>query len=237
VDTHSVTVVLGPSGAGKTTAGLQFLTGGPPDEPAMHFGFHENPRALAIKARALQLPFDARGDKISLLWRPQTEAILDEVATELLNAIKARSVRRLVIDGIEGFSKLTDEKNRVGSFLSALCNELRALGVTTLATAETDHAGITPGQPLKGVNQTGLSAVAENIIALHLAALRSENHRLMTILKSRDRRTDMRMRRFEIGEGGISLDEDYRNAESILRDISSQGPAPAPSADLKLAGE
>jgi circadian clock protein KaiC len=237
VDTHSVTVVLGPSGSGKTTAGLQFLTGGPADEPAMHFGFHENPRALTIKADTQRLPLRDRGDKISMLWRPQTEAILDEVATELLSAIKTRGVRRLVIDGIEGFSKLTDEKERMGSFLSALCNELRALGVTTLATAETDHAGVTPGQPLKGVNQTGLSAVAENIIALHLAALRSENHRLMTILKSRDRRTDMRMRRFEIGEGGIRLDDDYRLAEGILRDISSQGPAPAPSSDLKLTGE
>ena len=237
VDTHSVTVVLGPSGSGKTTSGLQFLTGGPADEPAMHFGFHENPRALTIKADTLKLPLRERGDKISMLWRPQTEAILDEVATELLNAIKTRGVRRLVIDGIEGFSKLTDEKSRVGSFLSALCNELRALGVTTLATAETDHAGVTPGQPLKGVNQTGLSAVAENIIALHLAALRSENHRLMTILKSRDRRTDMRMRRFEIGEGGIRLDDDYLKAEGILRDISSQGPTISHAADLKLTGE
>ncbi|MDB5653018.1 MAG: serine/threonine protein phosphatase [Tardiphaga sp.] len=237
VDTHSVTVVLGPSGSGKTTAGLQFLTGGPADEPAMHFGFHENPRALTIKADTLKLPLRERGDMISMLWRPQTEAILDEVATELLSAIKSRGVRRLVIDGIEGFSKLTDEKKRIGSFLSALCNELRALGVTTLATAETDHAGITPGQPLKGVNQTGLSAVAENIIALHLAALRSENHRLMTILKSRDRRTDMRMRRFEICDGGIRLDDDHRKAEGILRDISSQGAALAPPADLKLAGE
>jgi circadian clock protein KaiC len=236
VDTHSVTVVLGPSGSGKTTAGLQFLTGGPADEPAMLFGFHENPMALKIKAKTLGLPLDARGELISLLWRPQTEAILDEAATELLSAIRQRGVRRLVIDGIEGFSKLTDEKSRLGSFLSALCNELRALGVTTLATAETDHAGITPGQPLKGVNQTGLSAVAENIIALHLAAVRSENYRLMTILKSRDRRTDMRMRRFEIGEGGISLDADHASAERILLDISSQGPQAPPPADLKLTG-
>lgn len=236
VDTHSVTVVLGPSGSGKTTAGLQFLTGGPADEPAMLFGFHENPKALKLKAQALKLPLDSRGELISLLWRPQTEAILDEVATELLNAIKQRGVRRLVIDGIEGFSKLTDEKHRVGSFLLALCNELRALGVTTLATAETDHAGIAPGQPLKGVNQTGLSAIAENIIALHLAAVRSENHRLMTILKSRDRRTDMRMRSFDIGEGGIALDADYLRAENILREISSQGPQTPPAADLKLTG-
>ena len=234
VDTHSVTVVLGPSGSGKTTAGLQFLCGG--TEPAMLFGFHENPMALKIKAGALKLPLDARGDSISLLWRPQTEAILDEVATELLSAIRQRGVRRLVIDGIEGFSKLTDEKARVGSFLSALCNELRALGVTTMATAETDHAGITPGQPLAGVNQTGLSAVAENIIALHLAALRSETHRLMTVLKSRDRRTDMRMRRFDIVEGGIVLDADAQRAEGILRDISSQGNPPPPASDLKLTG-
>ncbi|WP_441242366.1 RAD55 family ATPase [Tardiphaga sp. 768_D3_N2_1] len=237
VDTHSVTVVLGPSGSGKTTAGLQFLTGGAADEKAMLFGFHENPMALRIKADSLKLPLKAREGKISLLWRPQTEAVLDEVATELLTAIRQNGVRRLVIDGIEGFSKLTDEKERIGSFLSALCNELRALGVATLATAETDQAGMTPGQPLKGVNQTGLSAVAENIIALHLAALRSENHRLMTILKSRDRRTDMRMRRFEILDGGIVLDADHQSAERILRDISNQGPAPTPSTDLKLTGE
>lgn len=237
VDTHSVTVVLGPSGSGKTSAALQFLTGGAADEPTLFFGFHENPMALRIKAESLSLPLKARGDKVTLMWRPQTEAVLDEVATELLMTIRQQGVRRLVIDGIEGFSKLTDEKSRMGSFLSALCNELRALGVTTLATAETDHAGMTPGQPLKGVNQTGLSAVAENIIALHIAALRSENHRLMTILKSRDRRTDMRMRRFDIREGGIALDEDHASAERILRDISSQGPQPAPSADLKLTGD
>jgi circadian clock protein KaiC len=236
VDQHSVTVVLGPSGSGKTTAGLQFLCGGGAREPAMWFGFHENPMALQIKANALKLSLDARGDAVSLLWRPQTESILDEVANELLAAIKTRGVRRLVIDGIDGFAKLTDEKKRIGSFLSALCNELRALGVTTLATAETDHAGITPGQPLAGVNQTGLSAVAENIIALHLAALRSETYRLMSVLKARNRRTDMRMRRFDIVEGGIALEVDQRGAEDILRGLSSQGAPPPPSPDPKLTG-
>ncbi|HEV7881892.1 RAD55 family ATPase [Bradyrhizobium sp.] len=147
-----------------------------------------------------------------------------------------RGVKRLVIDGIDGFSKLTDE-NRIGSFLFALCNELRALGVTTLATAETDHAGITPGQLLAGVNQPGPSAVAENIIALHLAALRPETYRLMTVLKSRDRRTGMRMRRFDIAESGIVLESDHQGAENILRDLSRQGAPPPPSPDPQLTGE
>jgi circadian clock protein KaiC len=220
VDQHSVTMVLGPPGSGKTTAGLQFLLGGPAEEPAIHFGFHENPMALSLKARALKLPIDARKDTLHLLWRPQTEAILDEVALELLSAIKQHGAKRLVIDGIEGFSKLTDEAKRITAFLSALCNELRAQGVTTLATAETDHIGVIPGQPLAGVASTGLSPVAENIIALRLAALRSETYRLMTVLKSRDRKTDMRMRRFDIVDGGIVLDDDHSRAEGILRDIA-----------------
>ncbi len=237
-DQHSVTVVLGPAGSGKTTAGLQFLLGGPPDEHVIHFGFHENPTALMLKAHALKLPIDARRDTVHMLWRPQTEAVLDEVAKELLSAIERYGARRLVIDAIEGFAKLTDERKRVTAFLSALCNELRAQGVTTLTTAETDHIGVIPGQPLAGVTPTGLSPVAENIIALRLAALRSETHRLMTVLKARDSKTDMRMRRFEIIEGGIALDEDYARAENILREITSQSEKPRlPSVDPRLAGE
>jgi circadian clock protein KaiC len=235
VDRHSVTVVLGPSGSGKTSAGLQFLCGGPVEEPVMLFGFNENPMALKIKAEALKLPLEARGDAVSLLWRPQTEAILDEAATDLLAAIKQRGVRRLVIDGLDGFAMLTDEKKRMRAFLSALCNELRALGVTTLATVETGHAGLRPGQPLAGVDQSGLSAVAENIIALHLAALRSETFRLMSVLKARDRRTDLRMRRFEIADGGIMLEKDHQGAEAILRDLSQSASPPSP--ETKPTGE
>ena len=88
---------------------------------------------------------------------------------------------------------------------------------------------------MRSANQTGLSAVAENIIALHLAALQPEAHRLMTVLKSRDRPIDMC--RFDIVEGGIVLDADHQRAELILRDISSEGTPPPPSADLRLTGE
>jgi circadian clock protein KaiC len=223
IDTHSVTLVIGASGSGKTTAGLQFLTGGPDGEQALHLGFHENPMALQVKADSLGLPLRAYADRITLMWRPQTEAILDEVAHEMLRIIRERGVRRLVIDGLEGFSKLTDEKERMVAFLPALCNELRAHGVVTLATAEIDYAGMHPSQPLAGVNQSGMSAIAENIVALRIAALRSESHRLMTIMKSRDRRTDMRMRRFEIDQGGIRIDDDPVSAEMILSALSSQG--------------
>ena len=59
----------------------------------------------------------------------------------------------------------------------------------------------------------------------------------MTVLKSRDRGTDMRMRRFDVVEGGIVLDADHQRVEVVLRDISSQGTPPPPAADLRLTGE
>ena len=236
VDTHSVTMVIGPSGSGKTTAALQFLTGGRADEPALMFGFHENPTALVLKADRLGLPLSSRSETISLLWRPQTEAMLDEVASELLTVIRQRGVRRLAIDGLDGFSRLTDEPTRIAAFLPALCNELRALGVATLATAELAQSGMHPGQPLAGVNQTGFSAISENTIALQVAMLRSETHRLLTILKSRDRQTDMRMRRFIIGQGGIQIDDEWQKAEMLMRALVEPGGYVMPATDHNVVG-
>ena len=88
-----------------------------------------------------------------------------------------------------------------------------------------------------GLLQRPAHVLAENIIALHLAALRSETYRLVSVLKARDRRTDMRMRRFDIVEGGIALEGDHRGAEDILRGLSNQGAPPPPSPDPKLTGE
>jgi circadian clock protein KaiC len=64
------------------------------------------------------------------------EQILDELAHRLLNAVRQRGVKRLVIDGLSGFQQAALEPERIVRFWSALSNELRAQGVTTLHTLE-----------------------------------------------------------------------------------------------------
>ena len=64
------------------------------------------------------------------------EHILDELAHRLLDAVQRRGVKRLVIDGLQSFEQATFEPERIVRFWSALSNELRALGVTTLHTLE-----------------------------------------------------------------------------------------------------
>ena len=238
-DRHSVTVVQGPAGSGKTTIGLQFLGASRDDEPALLFGFHENPAALRIKARALRLRAGDLIDsgQVEVMWQPATEALLDEVCSRLLDAIRRRKVRRLFLDGIAGFEKLWPDKTRLGNVVAALCNELRGLSVTTLITAETELAGIVPGQPLAGLALQGLSPVAENIVVLRLAAVRAEIHRLIAVVKARDSRIDMRMRRFGIVEGGVAIEPDFTTAEAVLRELMQQGQLlPSRPADASLGG-
>jgi len=120
-----------------------------------------------------------------------------------------------VIDGIDGFSKLTDEKNRVGSFLSALCNELRALGVTTLATAERpcrNNAGPAvggnePDRPVGGRREHHRAASG----GLAIGDLSLDDRSQAVIAEP-----NMRMRRFDIAESGIVLESDHHGAENIL---------------------
>jgi circadian clock protein KaiC len=225
---HSVTVVLGPAGSGKTTMGLQFLGASSQDEPALLFSFYENPAALRVKARKLKLRvadlFDS--GQVEVIWQPATEGLLDEVCGGLLDAIHRRKVRRLFLDGLEGFEKLGPDNARVANVVAALCNELRGLSVTTLTTAETELAGIVPGQSLAGLALQGLSPVAENLVVLRLAAVNAEIHRLIAVVKARDSRIDMRMRRYDIVEGGLDIEQDFTVARAILRELSQQGQLP-----------
>jgi circadian clock protein KaiC len=224
-DRHSVTVMLGPAGSGKTTAGLQFLGASANDEPALLFGFYENPTALRIKAHALKLRVGdlLASGQVEVIWQPATEGLLDEVCIGLIDAIRRRKVRRLFLDGIEGFENLGPDNARLGNVMAALCNELRGLSVTTLITAETELAGIVPGQSLAGLALQGLSPIAENIVVLRFAAVRAETYRLIAVLKARDSRIDMRMRRFDIVEGGLAIEPDFNAAEAILRELMQQG--------------
>ena len=134
----STTMVMGPSGAGKTTVGLHFLTQSTPAEPGLMFGFYETPARLMAKVDDICKPLRALVDDgtVEVPWQPPTDDMLDAYGERLLEAIHRRNVKRLVIDGLTSFHKAAVEPSRLDHFFTALANELRVLGVTTLYTLE-----------------------------------------------------------------------------------------------------
>jgi circadian clock protein KaiC len=232
IPASSVTALVGPSGAGKTTLGLHFLSTSSADEPGLLFGCDELPERLRLKAARMGLGLAAaeqRGD-VELLWYPTGEHILDELAHRLLDAIRRRGVKRLVIDGVSGFQQAALEPERIVRFWSTLLNELRALGVTTLHTSWMPEL---VGTEIR-VPPNGIAPLAEVMVLMRYVELRSRLYRLISLVKVREDAFDPTIREFTIGNAGVVVGKPFEGVEGVLsgmaRDVAKGGTA-VPSGD------
>jgi circadian clock protein KaiC len=215
---RSSTMVIGPSGTGKTTLGLQFLGQSSAQEPGLLFGFYETPERIRTKISAtcpaLLKQLDA--GHVQILWQAPTDQFLDEIADRMLRDIKQRKVKRLLIDGLGGFKKALRSRP-IEPFFSALVHELRAQGVTSICTAEVmEIVGPTMTVPLEG-----LSDVTDNHILLRFIETGASLYRLLSILKVRDSAFDSDLRELHFAAGGLELDENSKSAKSILLSAST----------------
>ena len=221
----TTTMLLGTSGAGKTTLGLHFLARCSEQEPGLLFGFYETPERLLMNAASLGLDLASLIERghLEILWQPPVEQILDDLGQRLVEAVRRRGVRRLFVDGIGGYVEAADDPARLGSFFAALSNEFHRLGATALYTSETANlVGPTVEMPVSGI-----SAVVENLLLLRFVELRARLYRLISVLKVRGSAFDPTLREFQITEGGIVLADTLEGAESILSGFGTQAPAPA----------
>jgi circadian clock protein KaiC len=210
----AVAAAVGVAGAGKTTLGLHFLSGSSAEQPGLLFGCYESPERLRFRTAAIGIDLvgaEQRGD-VEVLWCPTGEYILDELAHRLLDAVGRRKVKRLVIDGLSVFQEAALEPERIIRFWSVLSNELRARGVTTLHTVEQQElSGPEVRMPLRGI-----ASLSDVMILLRFVELRSQLHRLISLLKVREGTFDPTLRRFSMGGAGIVVEEPFKGVEGIL---------------------
>jgi len=219
---HSSTVVIGSTGTGKTTLGLQFIGASSDAEPGLHLSFFEGPERVRAKARALGVALDAleQSGALELMWQAPGEALLDEMADRLLGAVARRGVRRLVIDGLAGFAESAVYPERLNKFFSCLVNELRNRGVTVLMMLETrDVVSSVVATPW------GVSGIVDNLLFLRFVHDEGEVERLLTIIKMRDSDYDAGLRRIRIDARGMHVAGTYRADGDV---IPSAAPANNP---------
>jgi circadian clock protein KaiC len=184
-------------------------------ELGLLFGFYETPLRLRLKAAHIGIRLDGLIEQghLEILWHPPTEDILDALGNRLLEVVRRRGVKRLVIDGLLGLQEIAaDRPHRIGRFLTALANELRGLKVTTVYTAETRNL---IGAVIEGPT-IGLSTIAENLILLRYVEMKSQLRRLISVVKMRDSDFDSSLREFRITSAGIEIADTFASAEAIL---------------------
>ncbi len=211
----TTTVVLGFTGAGKTTLGSHFLAAGAEaGESSFYFGFYESPARLIEQADAIGLGLGrhAAEGRFFALWQPPYRYGLDALAERLLGEVRRRGVKRLVIDGIDGYWQATIEPTRTIRYLTALSNELRSLGVTTLITSETSK----PYGPEIGMRIEGASALVDTLLLLEYLTAGTELRRLISVVKQRGSWHATTMREFALTAWGLDVAPDAKSAEALL---------------------
>lgn len=210
----SSTALVGPTGIGKTSLGLSFICESTLEEPGLLFGFYEDSRRLERRAASLGLDLSGllESGAVEIMHYSPTEQIIDELAEQMLEAVRRRGVKRLFVDGVDGFHKAAVYLPRSGRFLAALISGLRAQGVTTVFTAELPE--LIGGET--AMQFTAISAIAENIVLLRYAELESTLHRSLAIMKMRESAFSPHVYEFHVGEKGFRVTGRMRRTEGVI---------------------
>ena len=146
-------------------------------------------------------------------WQPPTDDLLDAYGERLLRIVQQRRVRRLFIDGLGAIQEAAGASpGRIVKFLTALMNEMRVLGVTTLYTLEIpDIMGPAIRSPIGD-----LSNLAENLILLRFVEVRSRLYRLVSLLKVRDSDFDLTLHEYTTSSQGLIIETSADSAERIM---------------------
>lgn len=198
----STTLVVGMTGAGKTTLGLQFaLEGVRRQEQVMYVNFQENPAQLHRAIACLGIdPAVAQEHGLRLLYASPVELQIDSIVVEIFEAIKTSGIRRLVIDALGDLATAASDPQRLHDYLYSLIQHFAARGVTSILTLESTE-GFTGTSSLYDQR---FSYMSDNLIYLAWGSDKVDR-RTMRIVKMRGSEHEYATREFEIDAHGVHI--------------------------------
>jgi circadian clock protein KaiC len=197
----TTTLLAGPSGAGKTTIGLQFaLEGARQGEPALYMNFQENPTQLMRTIRGMGFDLEeAQGRGLDLVYASPVELQIDSIIVDMFRRIEQRGIRRLVLDAVGDLASAATDSQRLHDYLYALVQHFAVRTITSVLNFETT------GNAVGGTGvQNAMSYLSDNVLLLTVDG-EQRTRRALRILKTRGSAHDARVREVEIGAGGLRI--------------------------------
>lgn len=214
--THgTVSIITGPTGAGKTTLGTQFMKeASGRGERSVIYSFEESRETLLHRSKAVNIPVSEMVDRgmLSIEVVAPDQYTPDEFAQRVKTEVEAEDARLVMIDGVDGYeAALQTDPSEAQDSLGRLARYLRNMGVTTLITNEVPR--ITGDFQATG---RGLSQFADTIVFLRHLEYGGEIHKSIGVLKNRTSDFERSLRGLEITEHGIKVGEPLTELRGIL---------------------
>lgn len=198
------TLVMGPAGAGKTMAGLDFLTAGADAGRGGVFAtLQESSSQLArlLDGRSSR-SFDGR---VTVHRRSPVDVYIDEWVYEVLDVVASTDASLLVIDSLSDLRFAAPDETQFEEYVYSLGQRCARDGITLLMTLETR-----PPFAFAASVQSSLSHIVDNIIILGYQVDGAQIRRALAVLKSRGSTHDPSAREFTIDAAGIRIGDPIR---------------------------
>ncbi len=215
ITTGTITMFSGPTGAGKTTMGLQFaMAAADQGHRSVLYSFEENRRTLLDRAESIGIPATEMIDRGSLVVEElgSDRLTIDEFTSRVRREVEEHDTGVVMIDGTTGFEQSlrglgddpTDALLRIGKYL-------RNIGVTGLITNEVHQITGT----FRATDRR-ISHLADAIVVLRHVEYRGELRKVIGVLKKRTSDVEPRLRELEITGDGLHVGEPLTGLRGIL---------------------
>ena len=216
-------MIAGPAGSGKTTFATQFIAEGiRKNEPVVVAVFEEYPEEYLARARGRnqELQGSREQGELRLIYLRPLDLSVDEMLTEILDAVKAIGAERVVIDSLSGFEIALAPSFREDfrESLYRLIGALTATGVTVFMTAETVSEST-----LGWVTTERISFITDDVIIQRSIEIDGELRKVLAVLKMRGSDHSNELRTYEITKKGAAVLDRLAGSPSVLAQTRLSG--------------
>ncbi|MEP7066969.1 MAG: ATPase domain-containing protein [Gemmatimonadota bacterium] len=198
----TATLIVGPTGSGKTTLAMHFaLEGMTRGDRTLYVNFQENPAQLARSFANLGTDIaEAQKNGLDFMYVSPVELQIDSIVVGIFDRIKDGTIRRVVVDAVGDLVTAASDTQRVHDYLYSLVQHFAVNGVTSVLTFE---SGITEDGNLETCEQR-FSYMSDNVLAIGLGG-EERTRRTIRVIKTRNSGHDPVVRELEITSGGARV--------------------------------
>jgi len=140
-------------------------------------------------------------------------ASMESPDSRLNQLIFDANIRRLVLDSVSHFDRLTCDLQELRHVYTIVANGLRREGVTAILLGEEGRA------EYRRAFQGGLSFIVDAIVMLRYVEIESAMQRAIVVLKMRGSNHAKEIRRYDIGPGGLTISDAFEGHQGLLSGI------------------
>lgn len=216
IETGSSTLIIGPSGTGKSLIALTFaLAAIERGERAALFVFDEELGLLFYRLKNLGIDLEAtiEAGRLTVSQVDASEMSPGEFSNLVRSQVDARQVKTIVIDSLNGYQAAMPEEKSLILHMHELLQYLNRQGAATFMTVA-QHGLV--GDMQAPVDVTYL---ADTVILLRYFEAMGRVRRAISVIKKRAGDHERSIREFDVGRTGVQIGEPLSDFQGVLRGV------------------